>query len=211
MTTLAISEALPPDVRHQRNIKGSALLLHRLQRLHYDHAPDKTKDRFLPVPFRNALVIEYLRLKDEHKAKSQETAFTMTHRDALPVDVIDITRVMRDIDDAMLYYRRIPVRLMIAVIGRYYGIKPLAILSPARNVDIVHARQVVYYIAREIAAYSFPEIGRRVGGRDHTTALSGYRKIVKQMETDATLRVQIETLRAQVIQQYELLQKAAAA
>ena len=60
-----------------------------------------------------------------------------------------------------------------------YDVKDYDIRSGRRAQHIVHARQVVFYVAREATNLSLPEIGRRMGGRDHTTVLHGYNRVKK--------------------------------
>lgn len=58
-------------------------------------------------------------------------------------------------------------------------------LSSARRLaPIAYARQVGFYLCRSLTLRSLPEIGRKFGGRDHTTVLHGYRKIERLMKTD---------------------------
>ena len=62
------------------------------------------------------------------------------------------------------------------------------ILSERRNRSIVLPRQVGMYLAKRLTARSLPEIGRRFGGRDHTTVLHAIRKIEREMGENGTLR-----------------------
>jgi hypothetical protein len=68
------------------------------------------------------------------------------------------------------------------------------ILSPSRMAWIVRPRQIAVYIARELTRYSLPEIGRRMGGRDHTTILFAYRKIAHLIDKDPELAALINRI-----------------
>ena len=66
---------------------------------------------------------------------------------------------------------------IIYVVAHHFGISEIELLSERRTNHVVTARHVLYWICKELTPYSYPEIGRRLGGRDHTTILHGVRKI----------------------------------
>ena len=63
-----------------------------------------------------------------------------------------------------------------------------------RPLHIVVPRHVAYYLCGTLTLKSWPEIGRRLGGRDHTTCLHGFKKIKKQVLEDAWLLEAVETI-----------------
>ena len=76
---------------------------------------------------------------------------------------------------------------------------PLEDLSGSRrDAPTAHARQVAMYLLRNDSSLSLPEIGRTLGGRDHTTALHGCRKIERLIQLDDRLKNDVETIRAQL-------------
>lgn len=77
---------------------------------------------------------------------------------------------------------RVPV--IIATVAAYYGVTTLDVLSDRRTANIVRPRQVAMYLAKTLTTRSLPEIGRRFGGRDHTTVLHAVRKVTALRETD---------------------------
>lgn len=83
-------------------------------------------------------------------------------------------------------------------VTKHYGITLLDLVSDRRTAVTVLPRQVSIYLSREMTPRSFPFIGKHHGGRDHTTALSAWRKIGRLMETDAEMRATIEKLRAEL-------------
>lgn len=84
------------------------------------------------------------------------------------------------------------------VVARYYQVSHADLISQRRTANVVRPRQVAMYLAKTLTLRSLPEIGRRFGGRDHTTALSAIRKITRLVETDAPLAAEIENLRIQI-------------
>jgi chromosomal replication initiator protein len=63
---------------------------------------------------------------------------------------------------------------------------------------VVRPRQVAMYLAKTLTLRSLPEIGRRFGGRDHTTVLHAVRKIENLVSTDSALADEIELLKRQL-------------
>jgi chromosomal replication initiator protein len=72
------------------------------------------------------------------------------------------------------------------------------LLSSRRTANVVRPRQVAMYLAKVLTLRSLPEIGRRFGGRDHTTVLHAVRKIENLAGTDSALAEEIEGLKRQL-------------
>ena len=64
-----------------------------------------------------------------------------------------------------------------------------------RSRDVVRPRQIAMYLAKSLTSRSLPEIGRRFGGRDHTTVLHSVRKVEQMMKDDGDLGQEIELLK----------------
>jgi len=81
-------------------------------------------------------------------------------------------------------------------VAHYYRISQAELVSNRRPRDVALARQVAYYLARELTPLSLPSIGRRFGGRDHTTVLHGIRKIAELEDSDPRMARDLNALRA---------------
>lgn len=81
----------------------------------------------------------------------------------------------------------------------YFNVDYKEIMSKTRTSRVTTVRQIAYQITREITGWSQPEIGRRFGGKDHTTILSGIRKIERLKSKDTELADKIERLKSDVI------------
>ena len=68
------------------------------------------------------------------------------------------------------------------------------LLSPRRARTVVVPRQIGMYLAKKLTSRSLPEIGRRFGGRDHSTVLHAVRKIEDQIKTDDKLAREVALL-----------------
>lgn len=75
------------------------------------------------------------------------------------------------------YNRKQKINEIIRIVANAFSISELELLSQRRTKNVITARQVLYWLCREVTPYSLPEIGRCFGGRDHTTILHGIRKI----------------------------------
>jgi chromosomal replication initiator protein len=89
---------------------------------------------------------------------------------------------------------KITIEEIIKTVGAKFGIKISDIKSQKKNKNLVVARQVSMFIAREMTSASFPDIGEKIGGRDHSTVIYAHNKIKKILETDRILRDTIEEI-----------------
>ncbi len=80
-------------------------------------------------------------------------------------------------------------------VAEHYNIRLSDLIGPKRVRNIARPRQVAMYLAKQLTLRSLPEIGRRFGGRDHTTIMHGVRKIEELMATDSDLADNLAMLR----------------
>lgn len=79
-------------------------------------------------------------------------------------------------------------------VANYFNVKLADLKSPKRHQAIARPRQIAMYLARKLCKASYPELGQRFGGKDHTTVLSACRKIENLVQTDPKTRHTIEEL-----------------
>ncbi|HFC04969.1 MAG TPA: chromosomal replication initiator protein DnaA, partial [Rhizobiales bacterium] len=89
---------------------------------------------------------------------------------------------------------RIRIEDILRIIGHHYSVTRADLLSPRRARSIVRPRQVGMYLAKKFTPRSLPEIGRRFGGRDHSTVLHAVRKIEDLMKGDDILAREVSML-----------------
>jgi chromosomal replication initiator protein len=94
--------------------------------------------------------------------------------------------------------RRVRIEDIQRVVARHYNVSKADLLSSRRTRTIVRPRQVAMYLAKVLTPRSLPEIGRRFGGRDHTTVLHAVRKIEGMIGGDKTLAEEIELLKRMI-------------
>jgi hypothetical protein len=78
------------------------------------------------------------------------------------------------------------IHRIVRAVADYYRINPTELISARREQRLVDARHVAMHLARILTSKSFPEIGRRMGNRDHTTILYGIRKMEKLLADPAS-------------------------
>jgi chromosomal replication initiator protein len=79
-------------------------------------------------------------------------------------------------------------------VAAYFDVKLHDLKGPKRHRAIVHPRAVAMYLARRLTCMSYPEIGHRFGGKDHSTVISAVRKVERLSGQDAALRSVLQTL-----------------
>lgn len=91
--------------------------------------------------------------------------------------------------------RRVTVEEIQRKVAEHFNIRLSDLLGPKRTRTIARPRQIAMYLAKELTSRSLPEIGRRFGGRDHTTILHGVRKVEEMRASDSQLAEDIDLLR----------------
>jgi len=111
-----------------------------------------------------------------------------------PITVTLAERTLADLVRAR-EARRVRIEDILRIVSRHYKVPRNELLSSRRSRDVVRPRQIAMYLAKSLTSRSLPEIGRRFGGRDHTTVLHSVRKVEQMMKDDGDLCQEIELLK----------------
>jgi chromosomal replication initiator protein len=84
---------------------------------------------------------------------------------------------------------------ILRAVSQYYRVSLEDLKSATRAQRIARPRQVGMYLLREDIKLSFPEIGRQLGDRDHTTVMHGIKKVANELSSDAQLRSELQAIR----------------
>ncbi|MCA3559569.1 MAG: chromosomal replication initiator protein DnaA [Aestuariivirga sp.] len=124
-------------------------------------------------------------------AMNRITAYQQFNNAAVTLDLASL--VLRDMQ-ASPDGTRIKIDDILKIVGRHFNVGRTDLLSPRRARSVVVPRQIGMYLAKKMTARSLPEIGRRFGGRDHSTVLHAVRKIEDQIKTDDGLAREVALL-----------------
>ncbi|MFZ9199632.1 MAG: chromosomal replication initiator protein DnaA [Paracoccaceae bacterium] len=91
--------------------------------------------------------------------------------------------------------RKLTIEEIQRKVAEHYNIRLSDMIGPKRLRNIARPRQVAMYLAKQLTPRSLPEIGRRFGGRDHTTIMHGVKKIEELMATDSQLNDDLNLLK----------------
>ena len=89
-------------------------------------------------------------------------------------------------------------RRIVQVVAEFYDLKEKDLIATSRKKEIVKPRQIAMYLLRSELNNSFPAIGRKLGGKDHTTAIYACTKISKDKENDEILTEEIKLIKEQL-------------
>ncbi len=91
--------------------------------------------------------------------------------------------------------RRVTIEEIQKKVAEHFAIRLADMHSPRRARQVARPRQVAMYLAKQLTSRSLPEIGRKFGGRDHTTVMHAVRKIDELRAADAAFSEDVELLR----------------
>ena len=147
--------------------------------------------------------IEYLAGQFDSNVRELEGALKDI---SLMAKVKQINTITVDIASEAIRARKQSVSTMIVIpiekiqeeVGKFYDVSVKEMKGTRRVQNIVLARQVAMYLARELTDNSLPKIGKEFGGKDHTTVIHAHAKIKSMIETDDKLRIEIETIKKKI-------------
>ena len=93
----------------------------------------------------------------------------------------------------------VTAKKIIKQVSEFYDVKEKDLLSSSRKKEIVKPRQIAMYLLREELKGSFPFIGRKIGGKDHTTAIHAYEKISKEVGKNGNLFEEINLIKQRIL------------
>ena len=112
-------------------------------------------------------------------------------------DTIDISEneIRKILSGTIRAQKKCSWREVIKVVADFYDIEEKEILEKSRRQEVVRPRQVTMYILREELRNSYPFIGRKIGGRDHTTVMHACEKIEDELRANGQIFDEINTIR----------------
>ena len=150
----------------------------------------------------NKNVSEYLAKNIYHNIRELEGALnkiivTFQFRNEEPTleDVIDLTKDIISIN----HQSGLSPDKILEIIADYFNIKAEEITNKSRKKKVVKPRQIAFYLLRSEVDMSYPEIGRFMGGRDHSTAIYAYKKIKRELKLSDDLTNQVKFIKEKLV------------
>ena len=161
--------------------------------LRYKHAQKDDPNLDIPTD-----ILDFVAGKVASSGRDLEGAFNqlmIQHRFSEgPVEIEAIEKMLSHLVQSG-EQKRVRIEDIQKVVSRHYNVSKNDLLSNRRTRIIVRPRQIAMYLSKILTPRSLPEIGRRFGGRDHTTVLHAVRKIESLLAEDDKLTHEIELLK----------------
>lgn len=109
--------------------------------------------------------------------------------------VLSLTEVQAIIKNSTRPRRNLSITDVVEKVAKYFDIDPSSIYEKTRRKEVVRPRQLIMYILREDFEVSYPTIGQKLGGRDHTTVIHSCEKIKGELKSNSGLEEEMSQLR----------------
>jgi len=109
-----------------------------------------------------------------------------------PLTVVEVKNLLKN---NMRPKKNIAIKDVVKIVSEYYKLEEASVYEKTRKKEIVKARQVVMYLLREDFNVSYPLIGQKLGGKDHTTVIHSCLKIKTDLKNDPQLLQELEQIR----------------
>jgi len=142
-------------------------------------------------------VLEFLALKVTSNIRELEGALNriVAHADVAKQDItLESTQeVLQDL--LRSHDRRITIDEIQRKVAEHFNLRLTDMHSARRARNVARPRQIAMYLAKQLTARSLPEIGRKFGGRDHTTVMHAVRKVEELMTEDTQIAQDVDVIR----------------
>ena len=108
------------------------------------------------------------------------------------LDLIEVKKIIKNNEKPK---RSVSIDDVVGIVADFYGIEKDSIYQKTRRKEVVKPRQIAMYLLREDFKMSFPTIGQKLGGRDHTTVIHSCEKIRMNIKDNQSLSQELERIR----------------
>ncbi len=123
---------------------------------------------------------------------SLNTIVCQYHLKNKPLSVLDVKNLLKN---NIKPKKNVAIKDVVKTVSDYYSLEESSVYEKTRRKEIVKARQVVMYLLREDFNVSYPLIGQKLGGKDHTTVIHSYLKIKTDLKNNPQLLQELEQIR----------------
>jgi chromosomal replication initiator protein len=142
-------------------------------------------------------VLEFLAHRISSNVRELEGALTriVVHASLIhqPITIETTQELLKDLLRAN--DRRVTIEEIQRRVAEHFNIKQADMQSPRRARQVARPRQVAMYLAKQLTTRSLPEIGRKFGGRDHTTVMHAVKKVEELCAADSAFLEDVELLK----------------
>lgn len=110
-----------------------------------------------------------------------------------PLNLNEVKSLLRDNSRPQ---KTLSVKEVVKIVSNYYNIEEGVIYEKTRKKEIVKPRQIIMYLLREDMNISYPSIGEKLGGRDHTTVIHSCEKVKEDMKNNSSLGQELSHIRS---------------
>ena len=145
-------------------------------------------------------IIEYVAQNISSNIRELEGILNMiairTNTRGVPINIMDLKEIIKDHAKPQ---KNMSAKEIVRIVSSFYNIEEKVIYEKTRKKEVVKPRQVIMYLLREDMGVSYPSIGEKLGGRDHTTVMHSCEKIKIDIKTDQNLIQEINQLRSLIM------------
>lgn len=148
-------------------------------------------------------VLEYLATSIQDSVRELEGALNLiVVQSQVKNRPLSVAEVKTLIKNNLKPQKTISLKDVITVVAAFYGVEEKILYEKSRRKEIVKPRQIIMYILREDFSTSYPYIGQKMGGRDHTTVIHAYEKIKRDLKVDSALSQEMEQIKTILYKEY---------
>ena len=144
----------------------------------------------------NAEILEFIASNIQKNIRELEGALNaVVAKSKLAQRLLNINEVKEILDKNTQPKRIVTANQIIRCVAEFYDINEKILFEKTRKKEVVKPRQIAMYLLREDFSGSYPYIGQRFGGRDHTTAIHAFEKIAKELKNNLQLSEELKRIR----------------
>lgn len=144
-------------------------------------------------------VIDYIAENIESNIRELEGAltkvFAFSELSGEPPSMAVVERVLSEVISKGQKRQVISCEKVLKVVEKFYNVSIEDISGKKRNKELIRPRQVSMYLLKNVVGLSYPEIGRELGGKDHTTVMYGCKMVSKDLSSSPKIKEEIELLK----------------
>lgn len=187
-----------PDLEDRLRSRFSAGMIIDIQTPDFESRVEILKKKAITLGFNvTEEVVEYIATAITGNIRELEgilnNIFIQSQIKGRELNIIDVKELVKN---NVKKKQPIDYKKLVSIIANYYNIDEENVYKKSRKKEYVRPRQIAMYLLREDFNYSFPNIGDKIGRRDHTTAMHSYEKIKEEIKVNPILEKELETIRS---------------